>query len=283
MGSVTRGDVPPGLPARRDDGLTADAAQRQGSASGRPAARSNFRTVGVALVLAAGLLTGAVACTSSGSSSASTPATTAGGATAGSVATAATSAQSSGSAATPSSPASSTASSAASSESSVSSVPTSSVPAAPTTAVPAPGGGNVSHTVAAATPTTQSPVALSEAATIPHSLSATIQRVAATTVTAKGPGEISGPGLAVSVEVTNSSGANLSLDAISVTLTDSAGNPCSYVPVSEGRPFAGSLAPGKSATAVYVFTIPTDRRSPITVGLIYGPSTSVVLFTGTVR
>lgn len=102
-------------------------------------------------------------------------------------------------------------------------------------------------------------------------------------MTARGPGEISGPGLAVSVEVTNASDADLALDAISVTLTDSAGTPSSYVPVSDSQPFAGTLAPGKSATGTYVFTIPTDKRSPITVGLIYGPSTSVVLFTGTVH
>lgn len=154
---------------------------------------------------------------------------------------------------------------------------------APTAKVAAPDGGSVKRTARASAPTTNAPVSLSETASVEGTLKASIQRVSDTAVTAKGPGEVAGPGVAVTVAVTNASKTTLALDAISLTMTDSGGKPCSFVPVPDVTPLTGTLAPGASATGDYVFTIATDRRAPITIGLIYGPSTSILLFTGDVR
>jgi hypothetical protein len=155
------------------------------------------------------------------------------------------------------------------------------IPKPPSTPVPAPGGGNVDQTVPAKTITTRSPVALTESASLVKSVTAKIQKIVSTQITAETPGVIAGGGLAVTVQITNSSKAKVPLNSISVTMSDASGSPLSYAAVSTSIPFAGMLSPGKSATGTYVFNVANTKPAPVTIAVMYAPATSVVLFKGT--
>ena len=115
-------------------------------------------------------------------------------------------------------------------------------------------------------------------------MTAKISKVAAITATARGPGEISGPAVALTLAITNGSAASISLANSVVNLyygaTQVPGIPMSGPPSS---PFAGALGAGKTASSVYVFTIPVADRANVLITISYSPSAPVVQFTGSAR
>lgn len=162
---------------------------------------------------------------------------------------------------------------------STASVSTMSVPAR-TTPVPAPGGGDISQTVAAAPVTTQSKVALTAPATFVKGVTARIIAIKPIDTKADGPGEIGGPGIAVTVEIENTSPDKLKLDSVYVTTADSAGSIAIPISSDPAKPFSGQVAPGTKAQAVYVFTVAKAKRNPIAVQVSYSTEAPIVLFVG---
>jgi hypothetical protein len=79
-----------------------------------------------------------------------------------------------------------------------------------------------------------------------------------------GPGEIQGPGVAVSVKVTNRSADSLDLDgtAVSAFFGDL---PASLSSADPSDPLAGELKPGRSATGIYVFMKPDGATGRVRV------------------
>ena len=71
-----------------------------------------------------------------------------------------------------------------------------------------------------------------------------------------GPGESTGPALAVQVAVTNNSSNPFALDSVFVNLNDSSGAPGLVTTGGPAQPLAGELQPGEEATGTYVFTVP---------------------------
>lgn len=134
-----------------------------------------------------------------------------------------------------------------------------------------------------ATPTvdpTAPPVDLEDPAEI-GALTARLARIEAIEGEADGPGEIAGPALRVTVELTNGGDAGADLTGVVVNLyhgPESA--PAEMLAGSGSDWLEGTLAPGGTATGVYVFTVPADDRDPVQVTVFVTPDEPTVLFEG---
>lgn len=141
-----------------------------------------------------------------------------------------------------------------------------------------PGNGD---TVPVQTVVTAPPVSIDDVADPGTGMSFRLARLEAVQGEANGPGEIAGPAIRVTVEATNDTGAPVLLETVVVDLVygseKSSAAPLSGPGVVR---FSGELAPGASATAVYVFDVPVDQRAEVSVVVSYAASVSPVVFTG---
>lgn len=134
-------------------------------------------------------------------------------------------------------------------------------------------------TVSANPQTTASPVTLN------HSYQAGKVEVSLTSLKAvnakgAGPGEISGPALAVSVRIINGAATSLDVSHVIVNLLDAKGNVAT--PLSPSAPFSGSVAAGGSAKGTYEFSIAKNVRKPVKVSVTYDLDQPTALFVGNV-
>lgn len=159
-------------------------------------------------------------------------------------------------------------------------------PSAPVTQVPLPEKppAQVPQTILADAPQLPrnlAPVALSQASTYSNGVSARVVSIGAFVAKARRPGEISGPALAITVEVTNAGSDSVSLDSLAVNAYYSAaGSPATRVGDGAGTPLRGQLAVGKSARATYAFTVPADQRHLVVVAVSYRDGAATALFSG---
>lgn len=123
------------------------------------------------------------------------------------------------------------------------------------------------------------PVALEAPADFGSGVQARIADRQAVEMAGRGPGEVSGPALAFTIEFMNATGAAVDLSAATVSV-DYGGNEASGFEGAPSQPVIGELAPGAAATGVYVYAVPTDQRTDITVSVSYSASLPIVLFTG---
>jgi hypothetical protein len=150
---------------------------------------------------------------------------------------------------------------------------------APTTPSPAGPTGDVDQA-----PPQLPAVDLSEAAQVGNGVTARITRLEAIDGTGKGPGNIAGPALRVTVRITNGTADTLSLDGVAVDMTHGADAlPASPLDDPSADPFTGVVQPGASADGVYVFTVPADDRDAITVTVGYQAGAPFMVFTGSAR
>lgn len=127
------------------------------------------------------------------------------------------------------------------------------------------------------------PVALAQPARYSDGVSARLVDIKAITGAAHGVGETAGPALAVVVELTNTTGRPVALDTVAVNVyTGTDGAPAARLQGDSGTPFTGSLAAGKSARAVYAFTVPQSRRDLVTVTVGVTPASGTAVFSGSV-
>lgn len=154
------------------------------------------------------------------------------------------------------------------------------MPPPPTTPVPQETPGDVTSTVPTQPQKSEEPVGLDEASTAEDGVVTRIVSVRSLTTKAKGPGEVSGPGLAVTVEARNSSSDAVSLDQVVVNLTGADGAPGNPMSDRPAKPFSGELEAGKKATGVYVFTVDEDNRDPVKVEVTISGGATVLVFSG---
>jgi hypothetical protein len=127
------------------------------------------------------------------------------------------------------------------------------------------------------------PVALSASSDLGGGVAARIAGIKVFTAQASGTGEISGPALAVTVELTNRSGAAVSLDTTAVAVyTGATGSRAASVADGSTVPFSGRLAAGASVRATYAFSVPADRRDVVTVTVGTSLETATAVFSGPV-
>ena len=110
-----------------------------------------------------------------------------------------------------------------------------------------------------------------------------MSKVKAIDAKAKGPGEVSGPAVAVTVVLRNQSERRADLGAALVTLEDADGAPGGEILGPPAKPLPARLAAGKSASGVYVFTVGRQRRQPITVRVTLGSELPDLVFRGNAR
>lgn len=164
-----------------------------------------------------------------------------------------------------------------------------------TTPVPPPVPGNIHRTVRAVAVTTKPPVSLRAVAHFGTGVTARIMSVRAIEYHAVAPGQVSGPGLRLVIQVSNGTGKPVDLANAVVEIADARGTPGVYMnitPAGSGGgaghpgpgnfsyPLRGLLAPGHQASGTYVFTIPAGYRTPVTVNFSYAGGGPVVLFKG---
>lgn len=127
---------------------------------------------------------------------------------------------------------------------------------------------------------TAAPVPITATAAPVRGVTARVARIEAVTGKAELPGEVGGPALRLTVEVDNDTRKAVDLRGLVVNLyvgRDAA----PAVELSTGeRAMPDSVAPGKSATGVWVFTVPADERDPIAVEVDLATDVPVVVFRG---
>jgi hypothetical protein len=99
------------------------------------------------------------------------------------------------------------------------------------------------------------------------------------TAKAQLPGEVAGSALAITIDVTNTGSNSADLSTVVVTLLDSDDAPGSEMTTKPSDPVTGKVGAGKTARGVYVFTVPKNKRSPITVPISVKDA-PVLVFTG---
>jgi hypothetical protein len=98
---------------------------------------------------------------------------------------------------------------------------------------------------------------------------------------ATAPGDVAGPALRVTVRLVNGTQDPLDLLGASVGLTYGADAvPASPLGDPSAATFSGTLEPGGTADAVYVFRVPADARDAVTVSVGYQPGAPYAVFTG---
>jgi hypothetical protein len=104
--------------------------------------------------------------------------------------------------------------------------------------------------------------------------------VKSTSVTARTPGELSGPAVLVTVTVKNDSTDKVNVDSAVVSLTADKGGFGVGTTAGDPKPLAGDIAPGKSTTGTYMFMLDPAKGRSVTVSVNYGAGEPVAVFTG---
>jgi hypothetical protein len=147
------------------------------------------------------------------------------------------------------------------------------------TPVPPPTPGDTSSTVAPRPVETRKPVKLDQPAVPTREVTVRVTRLRAVQAKAQGPGEVSGPGLELRVQVRNQ-GSALDLSGAAVTLTAADGSPGQMMTGPPAAPLPASVAAGRTATGTYVFTVPKGQRDPVQVVVTLSEKLAVVTFSG---
>ncbi len=129
---------------------------------------------------------------------------------------------------------------------------------------------------------TEAPVSLTDDADFGTGVSASVESVAAIDVAAQGPGEVSGPGIVLHVDVRNDSDAAVDLSGFLVNVFGSQGSPGVAMFGAPAESVPAEVAPGETVSGVYVFTLPVDESSTIRVEASYSTEAATVVFEGPV-
>ncbi|CAN5247223.1 hypothetical protein BH09ACT10_BH09ACT10_20460 [soil metagenome] len=134
-----------------------------------------------------------------------------------------------------------------------------------------------------ALPTTGKPVDIKSDAPLPAEGSARVLKVESVTSKAKGPGEISGPAVRVTLEITAGDKAVSSSQIAVNAYYGKDATPAIPMTRPGGAPFEGTIKAGSSKSGVYLFNVPKNHRDDLTVELYYAGNKAPVRFTGDVR
>ena len=124
---------------------------------------------------------------------------------------------------------------------------------------------------------------LDELGTIATGLTAEISRVEAVDGTARGPGEVGGPALRITVTITNTTADETSLRTAVVSCYFGAERtPAPELREPDGRPLAASVQAETAVDGVYIFTVPEDQRGNVTIMVDYSVNVAPLVFQGDV-
>ena len=157
--------------------------------------------------------------------------------------------------------------------------PPTSLPPPATTPVPPPTPGNVNSTVPTKPEESKKPVKLDRPSTTGTGLTVNLTSIDPVDAKAEQPGEVAGPGLAITITIRNTASKAADLSTLVVNLANSDDAPGTQMSAKPSNPLTGSVAAGKTRTGVYVFTVPKAKRKPVTVTVDIAGA-PVLVFTG---
>ena len=127
------------------------------------------------------------------------------------------------------------------------------------------------------------PIDIDQPGAITAGLTAQISKVEAVDGTARGPGEVAGPSLRVTVTIANSSSDAATLRTAVVSCyfgTDR--TPAQELREPGGVPLPASVAAKTAIDGVYIFTVPPDERGNVTILVDYSVDVLPLVFQGDV-
>lgn len=128
------------------------------------------------------------------------------------------------------------------------------------------------------------PIDLEDPAKFGVGLTARVADVEAVQGKARGPGEIAGPALRVTIRATNNSARSIPLDNTFVDMSYGKQRTPGIMLTGPGtKEFPESVAAGADATGIYVFNIPPKHRDRIQVTVTYAADVPTAVFAGPVR
>lgn len=166
------------------------------------------------------------------------------------------------------------------------------VPAPSDTRIGSPGGGTVRSDRArppapgpvpdtawpSVAVSTLRPVRIEQSVAMTPRLTVTVGGLRSMQIQAMAPGDTSGPGVSVVVEVRNSSPTPIDLDGMSVTAEYAAGVPGEPSTSSPYAPLAGTLPGGKIARGTYVFGVPESAVGTVRIEVASDVAAGVAVF-----
>ena len=129
--------------------------------------------------------------------------------------------------------------------------------------------------------TTSTRAPLRKKADVDDGVAVRVSRIQAVEGEARGPGEVAGPALRVSIEVNNTSGEELAMDlALTNLYYGKDRTPASTLSGPGASPLPATLAPGKQASGRYVFGVPARGRNPLVIEFSLRADRPTILFEG---
>lgn len=126
-----------------------------------------------------------------------------------------------------------------------------------------------------------SPVELDAKKTVRTGVAAAVSGLESVQGEARGVGEIAGPALRFTLTVTNDTDKELSLASALVNVTFGTDEtPAGELSGPGTAAFPGSVAPGGTAEAVYVFSVPADSRDDVRIYFNLEAETPIAAFAG---
>ncbi|MCL3861289.1 DUF4352 domain-containing protein [Actinotalea sp. K2] len=125
------------------------------------------------------------------------------------------------------------------------------------------------------------PVPLDETVVVDSGLTVTVQDLEAVEGTGQGAGEVAGPAVRVTVAITNGAAAPTALGAVIVNVTYGADQVPGVELSGPGvKRFSGELAPGDTASGVFVFAVPVGERDRLQITVDHAAGAPIVVFEG---
>jgi cytoskeletal protein RodZ len=153
-----------------------------------------------------------------------------------------------------------------------SSVPSPSIPKATATGKP---------TVVPTKATQSTTAPLDSKASLDNGVSVRVSKIESVKGEAQGPGEIAGPAVRITVEVTNGTNKRVPMDMSLVNLYyGKARTPASTLSGPGYDPLSKPIPAGESGSGKYVFSVPVKGRNPLTVEFSYTTDAPTVIFSG---
>lgn len=122
-------------------------------------------------------------------------------------------------------------------------------------------------------------VPVSEPATLSGGITAHIDSITPITAKATRAGEISGPALSIVVTLTNTTSSPVSLNQVSVgAYYGKDATPAGSITGEKDTSLHGALAPGASASGTYVFTVPKEQQSTVTLTVTDAAGAPIAVF-----
>jgi len=125
------------------------------------------------------------------------------------------------------------------------------------------------------------PVGFDQPAQVLADFTARVVQVRAIDGVGQGIGEISGPALAFTVELTNNTGAALSsADAVVNAYGSDTAPVIPLLGDSNAAALPATVEPGQTVSGTYVFNVPLDQRDNMTLTIAFDPAKPTVVFVG---